>query len=122
MVRSTPSESSNLPRQIDIAAVCVYGLSILSVGLFLFLPLANLLSPSPWQRYMGAIYGFAALLAILVMSYAGHMAFPLLRGAHKILPQMRVLTFWATCLSFLTIVSGNWVYMRYRAPVGGARA
>ena len=59
MVRSTPSESSNLPRQIDIAAVCVYGLSILSVGLFLFLPLANLLSPSPWQRYMGTIQGFA---------------------------------------------------------------
>ena len=122
MVHSTHSDSSNLPRQIDIATVCVYGLSILSGGLFLFLPLVNFLSPSPWQRYMGAIHGFAALLAIVVMSYAGHMAFPWLRGVHKILPQMRVLTFWATCLSFLTIASGNWVYMRYRAPVGGARA
>ncbi|MGK7874338.1 MAG: hypothetical protein AB4426_13810 [Xenococcaceae cyanobacterium] len=122
MVNSTESEISNLPRQIDIATVCVYGLSILSAGLFLFLPLVNLLSPSPWQRYMGAIHGFAALLAVVVIAYAGHMAFPLLRGVSKILPQMRTLTFWATCLSFLAIASGNWAYMRYRAPVGGARA
>lgn len=122
MAQSTPSESSNLPKQLDIATVCVYGLSILSAGLFLFLPLVNLLNPSPWQRYMGAIHGTAALLAVVVVAYAGHMAFPLLRGVRRVLPQMRSLTFWATCLSFLAIASGNWVYMRYRAPVGGARA
>ncbi|MBD2353438.1 hypothetical protein H6G41_02165 [Tolypothrix sp. FACHB-123] len=116
------SVTSDLPKQLDIATVCIYGLSILSVGLFLFLPLVNLLSPSPWQRYMGAIHGTAALLAVIVIAYAGHMAFPLLRGVSKILPQMRTLTFWSTCLSFLTIASGNWVYMRYRAPIGGARA
>jgi hypothetical protein len=116
------SVTSDLPKQLDIATVCIYGLSILSAGLFLFLPLVNLLSPSPWQRYMGAIHGTAALLAVVVIAYAGHMAFPLLRGVGKILPQMRTLTFWATCLSFLAIASGNWVYMRYRAPIGGARA
>jgi len=121
-LQTTHSESSNLPKPVDIATVCVYGLSILSAGLFLFVPLVNLLNPSPWQRYMGAIHGFAALLAVVVVAYAGHMAFPLLRGVRKILPQMRALTFWATCLSFLAIASGNWVYMRYRAPVGGARA
>jgi len=118
----TQSEPSHLPRPLDIATVCVYGLSFLSAGLFLFLPLVNLLSPSPWQRYMGAIHGFAALLAVVVIAYAGHMAFPLLRGVSKILPQMRTLTFWFSCMSFLAIASGNWVYMRYRAPNGGARA
>lgn len=120
--KSTKSDISTFPRQLDIATACVYGLSFLSAGLFLFLPLANLLSPSPWQRLMGSIHGFAALLAVVVIAYAGHLAFPLLRGVPKILPKMRTLTFWATCLSFLAIASGNWVYMRYRAPVNGARS
>ncbi|MEM9568605.1 MAG: hypothetical protein AAF268_00910 [Cyanobacteria bacterium P01_A01_bin.3] len=110
------------PRPIDIATICVYGLSILSAGLFLFLPLVNVLSPSPWQRYMGTIHGFAALLSAVVVAYLGHLAFPLLRGVPKILPQMRTLAFWAALVSFLAIASGNWVYMRYRAPANGARA
>ena len=122
MQHSTKLDDSSLPRQIDLATVCVYGLSILSAGLFLFLPLVNLLSPSPWQRSMGAVHGIAAMLAVLVISYAGHMAFPLLRGVARILPQMRTLTFWSSCLAFLTIASGNWAYMRYRAPLGGARS
>lgn len=109
-------------QQKDIATICIYGLSLLSAGLFLFLPMANLLSPSPWQRYMGAVHGCASLVAVVVIAYAGHMAFPLLRGNVKILPQVRTLTFWASFLSFLAIASGNWVYMRYRAPVNGARA
>ena len=110
------------PRPVDIATACIYGIGLLSAGLFLFLPLVNFLSPSPWQRHMGAIHGTAALLAVIVIAYAGHMAFPLLRGVSKILPQMRTLTFWASFLAFLTIASGNWAYMRYRAPSGGARA
>ncbi len=122
ITQSQHSQESPLPRPMDIATTCVYGLSFLSAGLFMFLPLVNLLSPSPWQRYMGAIHGFAALLATVVISYAGHLAFPLLRGVRKILPQMRTLSFWSTCLSFFAIASGNWVYMRYRAPVNGARA
>lgn len=122
VLQSSDSRLSSLPRSMDMATTCIYGLSFLSAGLFLFLPLANLLSPSPWQRYMGAVHGFASLLAIIVVTYAGHLAFPLLRRVGKILPQMRTLTFWSTCLSFLSIVSGNWVYMRYRAPANGARA
>lgn len=115
---------SEFPKQLDIAQVSVYGLSFLSAGLFLFLPLVNLLHPSPWQRWMGTIHGMGAMLALLVMVYTGHLAFPLLRGAGKILPQMRTLAFWSTLLSFLAIATGNWAYMRYRAGInfGGARA
>jgi hypothetical protein len=116
--------STEFPKQLDIAKVCVYGLSILSAGLFLSLPLFNLLHPSPWQRWMGTIHGFGALLATVVAVYAGHLAFPLLRGVSKILPQMRTLTFWSTFISFLAIATGNLAYMRYRAGLnfGGARA
>jgi hypothetical protein len=59
-----------------------------------------------------------------VIVYAGHLAFPLLRGSGKILQQMRTLTFWSTVLASLAIATGNLAYMRYRAGLefGGARA
>lgn len=116
-------EIPELPKRLDIAKVSVYGLSILSAGLFLLLPFINLLHPSPWQRSIGFVHGLAALLATVVAAYTGHLAFPLLRGSSSILPQMRTLTFWSTILSFLAIASGNWAYMRYRANIeyGGAR-
>ena len=115
---------SSFPKSLDIAKVSVYGLSILSAGLFLFLPFVNLLHPSPWQRWLGTIHGCGALLATVVAVYAGHLAFPLLRGVPRILPQMRTLTFWSTVISFLGIATGNLAYMRYRAGMefGGARA
>jgi hypothetical protein len=120
-VNEVPAE---FPRQLDIATVSVYGLAILSAGMFLFLPLVNLLHPSPWQRSLGFIHGLGAMLATVVIAYAGHLAFPLLRGSSKILPQMRTLTFWSSVVAFLAIATGNLGYMRYRADIayGGARA
>jgi hypothetical protein len=114
----------DFPKQLDAAQVAVYGLSILSAGLFLLLPFVNLLHPSSWQRWMGTLHGVGSLLAMVVMAYAGHLAFPLMRGAGKILPQIRTLSFWATLLSGLAIATGNLAYMRYRASLenGGARA
>lgn len=123
--RPTPdSIPSQFPRTLDIATVSVYGLAILSAGLFLFLPFMNLLHPSPWQRSLGMIHGIGAMLTTIVVAYAGHLAFPLLRGSAKVLPQMRTLTFWSTVITALGIATGNLAYMRYRADsnFGGARA
>ena len=50
-------------KQPDLA---IYGLSILFVGMFLFLPFFHLLHPSPWHRWMGTIYCFGVLLATVV--------------------------------------------------------
>ncbi|WP_013325025.1 hypothetical protein [Gloeothece verrucosa] len=124
VVQSPESQTSTFPRQLDIATTCIYGLSLLSAGLFLFLPFVNLLHPSPWQRWLGTIHGFGALLSMVVMVYTGHLAFPLLRGVSKVLPQMRTLSFWSSLLAFLGIATGNLAYMRYRASIdfGGARA
>jgi hypothetical protein len=118
---STPQE---FPRLLDIATVSIYGLAILSAGLFLVLPLVNLLHVSPWQRSIGTIHGCAAMLATVVLAYTGHLAFPLLRGSAKVLPQVRTLAFWSSVVSFLAIATGNLGYMRYRADAayGGARA
>jgi hypothetical protein len=123
---SQPPElsASEFPRQLDIATTSVYGLAILSAGLFLFLPLVNLLHPSPWQRSLGTIHSFGALMTTVVVAYTGHLAFPLLRGSSKVLPQMRTLTFWSTVITTLGILTGNIAYTRYRASIdyGGARA
>jgi hypothetical protein len=117
-------QTTDFPRSLDIATVSVYGLAILSAGLFLFLPLVNLLHPSPWQRSLGTIHSMGALTTTIVVAYTGHLAFPLLRGAAKVLPQMRTLTFWSTVISALALLTGNLAYMRYRAAIeyGGARA
>jgi hypothetical protein len=112
------------PKTLDIATVSVYGLAILSAGLFLFLPLVNLLHPSPWQRSIGLLHGIGAMLATIVTAYAGHLAFPLLRGSAKVLPQVRTLGAWSAVVTFLAIATGNLGYMRYRADLAydGARA
>lgn len=121
---TSESISPPFPKSLDIATVSIYGLAILSAGLFLFLPFINLLHPSPWQRSLGLIHGIGAMLTTVVVAYAGHLAFPLLRGSAKILPQMRTLTFWSTVITALGIATGNLAYMRYRADIdfGGARA
>jgi hypothetical protein len=119
----TPTERE-FPKQLDLAQVCIYGLSILSAGVFLFLPFFNLLHPSPWQRSIGTIHSLGALLATVLAVYTGHLAFPLLRGSAKSLPQVRTLTLWATGLGLIAIVTGNWAYMRFNADLdfGGGRA
>lgn len=121
---TTNTPVKELPRSADLVQVSIYGLSFLSAGLFIFLPFVNLLHPSPWQRSIGTIHSVAALLTTIVAAYVGHLAFPLLRGTKKILPQLRTLIFWSTLVSFLGIVSGNWAYMRYQAGIehGGASA
>jgi len=118
------TENPGFPRSLDIATVSVYGLAILSVCLFMFLPLVNLLHPSPWQRSVGMIHGVGAMLATVVTVYTGHLAFPLLRGSAKVLPQMRRLSFWSAVVSFLALATGNLAYMRYRGDIeyGGASA
>jgi len=104
---TTDLVQSEFPKQLDIAQVSVYGLSFLSAGLFQFLPLVNLLHPTPWQWWIGTIHGMGAMCALLVIVYTGHLAFPLLQGVGKILRQMGTLAFWSTLLSFLALATGN---------------
>ncbi len=62
---------------------------------------------------MGAAHSFAALLATVVAVYAGHLAFPLLRGTRRILPQTRTLTFWETFLAFLSMLGFGWIVLLF---------
>ena len=60
---------SEFPKQLDIVQVSVCGLSFLSAGLFQFLPLVNLLHPSPWQRWIRTIHRMGAMCALLVSEF-----------------------------------------------------
>jgi hypothetical protein len=127
MVRDSPVDSifGEFSKHLNIPKVAIYGLSILSAGMFLFLPFFNLLHPILWHRWMGTIHSFAALRARVVAVYTGHLVFPLLSRVSKILPQMRTLTFSSTAVAFLGIATGNLAYMHYVADFhlsGGVRA
>ncbi|BAY45811.1 hypothetical protein SAMD00079811_34180 [Scytonema sp. HK-05] len=101
-------------KQLHIAKVAINRLNLLSVRMFLFLPLFNLLHLSPCHEWMGIVDGLRALRARLVV-HTGHLAFPLLCRVSKIFPQMRTLTFWSTVAAFLGIATGNLPYMHYIA-------
>ncbi len=64
----------------------------------------------------------AAMMATIAIAYTGHLAFPLFKGQKTILPAAQMMSLWAPILALSSIISGNWAYTRYRAPIGGARA
>jgi hypothetical protein len=118
------SELDSFPKRLDISQVSMYGLSFLSAGMFLFLPFFNLLHTNPWKRWIGTIHSFTALLATVLVVYMGHLAFPVLRGNSKALPSIRTLTFWSTLSLLSAIISGHFVYIRYRSndSLGGTHS
>ncbi len=101
-------------KQLDVA-IAINRLNLLSVGMFLFFPLFNLLHLIPCHQWMRTIHSFAALRARVVAVYIGHLVFPLLQGVSKMLPQIHTLTFWSTIVTFLGIATGNLAYMHYIA-------
>lgn len=110
------------PRPLETARLSAYGLSILAVGALVLLPLVNLLHPSPWQRSLGFLHGMGSMLAVVVITYAGHLGFPLLRGAQGILLKTQKLAITSSAFALISVVTGNAAYARYRAPLNGARA
>lgn len=120
---TTHSEADSFPKRLDIAQISMYGLSFLSAGMFLFLPFFNILHTNAWKRWLGTIHSFTALLATILAVYVGHLSFPVLRGNSKVLPSIRTLTFWSTLALLSAIISGHFVYIRYRSSdhLGGTQ-
>lgn len=102
-------------KQLDITKVAINRINLLSVKIFLFLPLFNLLHLSPCHLLLGIIDGLRALRARVVAVHTGHLAFPLLSRVSKIFPRIHILTFWSTVVAFLGIATGNLAYMHYIA-------
>lgn len=77
-------------------------------------PFAAILDPSAYA--MGAaIHGLTAFLLVVTSTLALYLAWRLFMGRMRAFPDLQLLTTVMATLSFLTIVSGNWIYMAYRA-------
>ena len=101
-------------KQLNIAKVAINRLNLLSVEIFLFLPLFNLLH-FPCHQLMGIIDGLRALRARVIAVHTRHLGFRLLWRVSKIFPEIHTLTFWSTVVAFLGIATGNLAYMHYIA-------
>jgi hypothetical protein len=113
---------ANFPRPLETARLSAYGLSILVIVVLLLLPFVNLLHPSPWQRSLGFWHGMISMLAVMLISYVGHLAFPLLRGSQSVLPKAQELAIASSVFALISVITGNAAFARYRDPINGARA
>lgn len=84
--------------------------------LFLLLPFFTLLGGSA-HKTPAFLHGLAAVTAVILSSRLVHWTFPLLQN--KEIPASMEVVLWLTnLLIFLAIVTGNWLYIPYRAPDG----
>jgi hypothetical protein len=71
-------------------------------------------------RLQAGLHGLSTISALVTATFLTHRAYHLMRGVHINFQSLRYWTLTATILNFLGVVSGNWMYMRYRGE-GGAK-
>lgn len=82
-------------------------------------PWEDLMGESPFAS-MATIHGMFATLGVIIGSAAGYLGWRLLLGNLKAYRDLRILATISSVLAFLTAVSGNMIYIAYRAE-GGPR-
>lgn len=77
-------------------------------------PVAVLLGDSK-HAIPGALHGVTAILYVIVATISAYMAYRLYFGRLEDLRDLRIVASLNACLSLLTIIFGNWIYIYYRA-------
>ena len=99
-----------------VAAVLV----ALSTGIVLATaPFARILGPSA-HAIGSACHGLAAFLLLVTSTIGLYLAWRLVMGRLQAFPDLQLLTVVSATLSLLTVVSGNWIYIAYRAKTPDA--
>ncbi|MGI0073262.1 MAG: hypothetical protein ACREA3_05580 [Nitrosotalea sp.] len=83
---------------------------------------------APWQALMGktsfssvaTVHGIFATLGVIVGSAAGYLGWRLLLGHLRAYGDLRILATVSSVFAFITIITGNWIYIAYRGA-GGPR-
>lgn len=92
-----------------------------SFALVLLLALGGLDYFFPTHYHIqAAVHGTSAIAAIVAATLLTHRAYHLLRGVPINLASLRHWCVASTLLNLLGLISGNWIYMRYRGE-GGPR-
>jgi hypothetical protein len=73
--------------------------------------------PTAYSLQAG-IHGFSAITAVVFATLLTHRVYPLIRGIKINFDSLRLWAMIATGLNLLGIISGNWIYMRYRGQDG----
>jgi hypothetical protein len=77
-------------------------------------PFAKVLGPSTYALG-SALHGACAFMLMLVSTIGLYLAWRLFMGKAGTFPDLQLLTTVMATLSLLTVVSGNWIYIAYRA-------
>ena len=82
-------------------------------------PFARILGPSAYA-IGSACHGLAAFLLMVTSTIGLYLAWRLFMGRIQAFPDLQLLTVVSATLSLLTVVSGNWIYIAYRAKTPDA--
>jgi hypothetical protein len=69
-------------------------------------------------RIQAGLHGLSSIASVVVGTMLTHRAYPLLRGVRANFRSLRHWVLGASVLNLLGVVSGNWIYMRYRGQDG----
>jgi hypothetical protein len=69
-------------------------------------------------RWQAGLHGISSIASLIVGTILTHRAYPLIKGVRVNFDSLRLWAAGAALLNFLGLVSGNWIYMRYRGENG----
>ncbi|MGY6217408.1 hypothetical protein ACW73L_19815 [Methylolobus aquaticus] len=99
--------SRNLARtQAGLALLLLAGIA----GLDFFFPTS--------YRIQAGLHGLSSIASVVVGTMLTHRAYPLIRGVRVNFRSLRYWVVGSALLNLLGVVSGNWIYMRYRGQDG----
>ncbi|MEY2701067.1 MAG: hypothetical protein RIQ52_1822 [Pseudomonadota bacterium] len=100
-----------------LAKVLARTQALLGLSLLLALGGLDFFYPSAYSVQAG-VHGTSAIGAMIMGTFMTHRAYPLIRGVHVNMESLRDMLMLSTALNFTALISGNWIYMRYRGTDG----
>ena len=111
-----PTSHDSLPPTVLWAVIAALGLIGLAVVL-LTAPAEQLLGPGSWA-VRGALHGTCAGLFMVTSTIGLFQAYRIFAGRIWNIAELQVGSVINATMALLTILTGNWIYIPYRAPEG----
>jgi len=114
------NDEEGTPKRHDewstLSLVFVMGILVATFAVVVLatVPFATLLGPSAYALG-AALHGLTAFILLVNVTIGLYLGWRLFMGRIGAFPDLQIVTTVMATLSFLTIASGNWIYMAYRA-------
>ena len=113
---SDPTSQEPLPANVLWAVIAALGLIGLAIVL-LTAPAQQLLGPGSWA-IRGALHGTCAGLFMVTSTIGLFQAYRIFAGRARNIAELQLGSVINATTALLTILTGNWIYIPYRAPEG----